>query len=126
MTKKPQLAAVSNVGVTHLEPPPQLGETGRALWGKVMAEYVIDDCAGLELLAQCCRAADRAAALQSCIDRDGETILTESGVVKAHPALRDELACRNFVVQVLGKLGLGLEPVRSAGRQPGVPLTGWR
>lgn len=41
--------------------------------------------------------------------------------MKAHPAIREELACRGFVVRTLQKLGLNCEPVRSGpGRPPGV------
>ncbi len=41
-------------------------------WDKVLAEYVINDIAGLETLTTCCQALDRAEALRKQIDKDGE------------------------------------------------------
>ena len=59
---------------------------------------------GRELLAQACAALDRAEALREHIDRDGEVTRTKAGL-KAHPALKDEIAARSFVVRTLHRLG---------------------
>jgi hypothetical protein len=73
---------------------------------------------GRELLLQCCLAKDRLERLAAQINADGEVIRTRGGGLKAHPALRDELATRGFIVRTLGKLGISLEIVKPVGRPP--------
>jgi hypothetical protein len=82
-----------------------------------MAEYAISDRGGIELLAQACATVDRVETLREAIDRDGEVVVVR-GVPKAHPALRDELAGRAFIVRTLERLGLNVEAIKSAGRPP--------
>jgi hypothetical protein len=99
--------------------PRDLGEVGQALWGRVMAEYQIVDSGGLELLAQACRAADRAARCQKAINLDGELVEQAKGGTREHALLKHELGNRAFVVSTLTKLGLNLEPLKAhAGRPP--------
>jgi hypothetical protein len=112
----PTLVTASSA--TGLQPPRSLGQPGRNLWNRVMAEYDIQDSGGLELLAQACTALDRAEALRTEIDRDGEVIRARGGI-KAHPAIKDELSCRAFVVRTLARLGLNFEPVRPSVGRPG-------
>lgn len=84
-----------------------------------MVEYDICDAGGRELLALACQALDRAERLREQIDLDGEVIRTH-GMVRNHPALKDELACRAFVARTLARLGLDVEPVRpTVGRPAG-------
>ena len=116
MAKKPKLSVVSP-GATGIAPPRKLGVHGMWLWDAIMAEYDIADVGGRELLAQASAALDRGEALREAIDRDGEVIATPNGP-KAHPALRDELQCRAFVVRTLEKLGVTTEAVKSPGRPP--------
>jgi hypothetical protein len=65
MAKKPRnpLHIVSDLGGTGPRPSRTLGEHGLALWRRITSEYVVDDCAGIELLTQACQACDRAEAL---------------------------------------------------------------
>jgi ribosomal protein L13E len=105
---------------TTPQPPRKLGEHGLSLWQSIQFEYKVDDAAGRELLAQACEAADRITRLAERIDADGEVIETENGP-KVHPAVKEELAGRAFIVRTLRQLGLNLEPVRSVGRP-----TAWR
>ena len=67
------------------------------------------------MLAQACAAADRVAALAEKIDIDGAVIATKNGP-KVHPAVKEELAGRAFIVRTLQALGLNLEPARAVGR----------
>jgi hypothetical protein len=106
------------------DPPSTLGETGAALWGRVMAEYAIVDCGGRELLYQAASAADRCAALSARISEDGETIRTKTGL-KSHPAIRDEIACRSFIVRTLVRLGLNHEALYQGVGRPGHGF-GWK
>jgi len=98
-----------------VSPPRKLGELGLSLWQSIQSDYGIDDAAGRELLAQACEAADRVAHLAEKIDADGEVIQTKTGP-KVHPAVKEELAARSFIVRTLQALGLNLEPVRGVGR----------
>src|SRR6516162_3556923 len=103
------------------QPPRKLGDHGLSLWQSVQSEYLISDAAGVELLMQACEAADRVARLAERIDKDGEVIETENGP-KAHPALREQLSHRSFIVRTLRALGLNLEPVRATAGRP----TAWQ
>jgi hypothetical protein len=117
MPKHPPLTVVSSA-ITSLAPPRKLGLHGLNLWNSVQAEYRIEDCGGRELLAQACEGLDRAEELKACIDADGAVIRNRTGIPRAHPACRDEVAVRGFVVRTLQKLGLNYEAVRAPGRPP--------
>jgi hypothetical protein len=104
--------------------PSTLGETGRALWSRVQAEYAVSDVGGRELLFQACAAADRCAALSARISEDGEVIRTKTGL-KSHPSIRDEIQCRAFIVRTIAKLGLDVEPIRSGVGRPAHGF-GWK
>jgi glycine/D-amino acid oxidase-like deaminating enzyme len=116
---RPPLRIVGQPDLTGPQPSRPLGAHGQALWRRVMAEYAIDDAAGVEMLTQCCQACDLAEALSDRIAEDGEIVRTPNGI-KAHPAIKDGLAARGFIVRTLQKLGLNFEPLRTApGRPPG-------
>src|SRR5215831_3938173 len=102
---------------SSISPPRKLGDAGLSLWQSIQSEYKIDDAAGIELLMQACEAADRVARLAEKIDADGEVIETENGP-KAHPALKEQLAHRSFIVRTLRALGLNLEPIRATAGRP--------
>jgi hypothetical protein len=115
----------SNPAATASQPPRTLGDPGLSLWNRITSEYQIEDCGGLEMLAQACQALDRAETLRSEIERDGE-VLRLQGTVRDHPALKHELANRAFVVRTLVRLGLNFEPVRPSVGRPGYGGIGWR
>lgn len=126
MAEKPTKSSLTIVGKpapNAPEPPRPFGEAGLSLWSRVQAEFHIQDVGGVELLTQCCLAADRAEALAARIDADGETILTKQGL-KAHPCLKDELAARSFICRTLQRLGITDEAVQPVGRPP--RGFGWR
>jgi P27 family predicted phage terminase small subunit len=126
MTKTPEKPPLSIVSseTTGILPPRPLGQHGRQLWDRVQSEYRIADCGGVEILAQICAAQDRVETLRERIDTDGETIHTRGGMPRAHPALRDELQLRSFIVKSLEKLGLNVEAVKPPGR-PASGGLGW-
>ena len=123
MTKGAEKPPLTLIGPTSTEisPPRELGRHGMALWRSVQHDYRIDDAGGTELLAQACAAADRVEALAERISADGEVVSSRAGP-KAHPALRDELAGRAFIVRTLERLGLNVETIKPIGR----PSKGWR
>jgi hypothetical protein len=121
MAKTPAQPALSVVSpdTTGGSPPRDLGRHGRKLWDEIQAAYGIGDIGGRELLAQACQAAERAEALAAAIARDGTVVYGDSGSPKSHPAVKDELACRAFVVRTLERLGVTSEGVRPGpGRPP--------
>lgn len=121
--EKPPFSIVSG-DTAGPSPPRPLGAHGRQLWHRVQSEYRITDCGGVELLSQACAAEDTAESLAEAIARDGHVIHSRTGVPRTHPAVKDELACRAFVVRTLERLGLNVEAVKSPGRPPGGGL-GW-
>jgi hypothetical protein len=76
--------------------------------------FDVSDVCGVELLAQACTALPEAEALREEIKRDGPALRGRRGMIKDHPALKQELANRAFVVRTLTKLGLNFEPLQSA------------
>jgi hypothetical protein len=119
MAKTP-LSLVGNRPGTSLEPPATLGEAGAKLWRDIAREFSFDDAAGQALLLQACTMQDRAEALRREVENDGPVIRTRTGVVKTHPAVNGEIACRAFITKAFTKLGLLYEPVRTTpGRPPG-------
>src|SRR5258708_39682022 len=117
MAKNPPLGLLSNPAASP-PPPRSMGGHGQSLWNRVMAEYQIEDCGGLEMLAQACQALDRAEALRGEIERDGEALRVR-GTVRDHPALKHELANTPFVVRTLASPGLNCQPGRPASDAPG-------
>jgi hypothetical protein len=102
-------------------PPRPLQQAGMALWRSITGEYDVGDAAGRELLCLACQALDRAEACRDLIDHVGEGSISEAGIVRANPMLRDELANRAFVGKCLERLGVNQEPVKSVGR----PTESW-
>jgi len=121
--EKPPFPIVSG-DTAEPSPPRPLGPHGRQLWHRVQSEYRITDCGGVELLSQACAAEDTAESLAEAIARDGHVVHSRTGVPRTHPAVKDELACRAFVVRTLERLGLNVEAVKPPGRPPGGGL-GW-
>jgi hypothetical protein len=95
-------------------PPKPLGPAGAALWGRISAEYLIDDEAARQLLWLACNTEDTRSQLSDAVARDGAVVTGRYGP-RAHPALREELACRAFISKTIERLGLNLELVCSPG-----------
>jgi|SRR5262249_15235447 len=126
MPKTPREPPFSIVAgeTTVVSPPRPLGSHGAALWDRIQREYAITDCGGVELLCLASQELDRAESLAEAIVRDGNVIYSRTGVPRTHPAVKDELACRAFVVKTLERLGLNVEAIKPPGRPPA--QMGWR
>jgi hypothetical protein len=123
MAKTTPNPAISVISPQVIAPSRPLGTHGQRLWDEIQAEYHIQDSGGLEVLQQLCCAADRGEELAAAIARDGALIRSGKdgdGPLRAHPAVREELACRSFVVRSLERLGISIsvEPRRGPGRPP--------
>jgi hypothetical protein len=98
--------------------PDGLAIDGATLWRSIMAEYLIEDAASLEVLKQCCFAADMAARCRKHLDESGLILHGKTGA-RENPMLRHELNYRSFVTRCLQKLGVLTEPLRDGpGRPP--------
>jgi hypothetical protein len=119
MPRKPPLALVGS-DIPANSPPRELGPHGQKLWDEVMQEYHVHDSGGREILAQLCSSVDTAELLRETIARDGVLIPGRDGTMKSHPLVKDELACRCFVVRALHMLGIAVSvtPQRGPGRPP--------
>ena len=115
--QKPPLRILPDIGDIGIQPTRTLDQHGRKLWDQVTSEYDIDDIVGREMLTLACQALDRAEGLSQCIAKDGEMVKAREGI-KAHPAIREELACRAFIIKTLRHLGLSFEPVRASVGRP--------
>jgi hypothetical protein len=93
-------------------PPRPLGTHGQTLWEAVQAEYRIVDIAGRETLAQVCVMLDRAEELAEQINSEGRTVRTKF-TTKVHPAIKEEIMCRKFIVQGFKDLGIGVEALKT-------------
>ena len=120
MPKTPAHPALTVVSpdATGDSPPHELGQHGRQLWDALQREYGIADRGGIELLAQACGAKDLIETLGEAIARDGPVVYGRAGP-KAHPAVKDQIAARAFLVRTLEKLGVTSEAVKPGpGRPP--------
>jgi phage terminase small subunit len=112
--KEPKRNLIANLP----KPPRPLKKAGADLWSRIMSEYSIEDCGGIETLALACEALDRAEAAHAQVERDGMVLPTRQGF-KDHPLLRHELSNRTAVARLLSKLGLAFEPPKPVGRPAG-------
>src|SRR5262245_25960548 len=76
---------------------------GSRLWRAIHTEYLIEDCASLEVLRQCCFAADMAERCRRQLDESGLILRGKAGT-RENPLLRHELNYRSFVTRSLQKL----------------------
>lgn len=83
-----------------------LGEESRALFGKIVEAFGIDDPAGREILLVGLQARDRLKAAQARIAQGGLIVSDRYGQLKAHPALAIEREARNGWLAALRVLKL--------------------
>jgi phage terminase small subunit len=122
--KKPALSVVTDQHSTGVQPPRKLDQSGRSLWNRVMSEYDISDCGGIEMMTLACEALDRIAVLRNEIEHDGAVIRTR-GVIKDHPALKHIEAAEAFIVRTLSRMGLNYEAIKPSVGRPGGRASGW-
>lgn len=87
-------------------PPSHLSPAAKRLWKAVLADYHIDDAAGLALLRVACEATDRAEGARKLIAVDGAVHKDRFGQVKAHPACAIERDARTQLISALRALKL--------------------
>jgi hypothetical protein len=124
MKKSPELNVIGAAPRPDpLQPPPELGEHGTALWNRLHHDFEITDASGLEMLVQICCTADRVAEYSAAIERDGAVLRVKGGGLRDHPLIRHVQTGRSFIVRSLHKLGLDVVEPRSG---PGRPAGDYR
>ncbi|MEO8625622.1 MAG: P27 family phage terminase small subunit [Candidatus Limnocylindrales bacterium] len=105
-------------------PPAHLSARGRALWQRVVAEFVLEPH-HLAILGAACEAQDRMAEARAAVKRDGAYVDGRFGL-KAHPALAVERDSRLALVRCLGALGLDYEATSARERTRAARAARWQ
>jgi phage terminase small subunit len=96
--------------------PSDLSPAARA-WGvRILAEFQVDDAAGLLLLAEALRAWDRAREAGVAIAKDGAIVKDRFDQHRAHPAINVERDARGSMLAAFRALHLDIEPPKATGR----------
>ena len=101
----------------HLEPPAHLAPETADWWCAVLGDYELE-AHHLRLLRLACESWDRCQQAREILDRDGLTTGTESGGLKAHPAVGIERDARLAFARLLRELDLDAEPPQERARPP--------
>jgi P27 family predicted phage terminase small subunit len=88
------------------KPPKNLKIEAKRLWLRMLADYEIDDAAGLALLRAGCEAFQRAQEARGLIDKEGAVIIDRFGQPKPHPACAIERDSRGQLISALRALKL--------------------
>ena len=99
-------------------PPSHLSKDAKKMWKGLIAEYGINDVAGLRILRVALESYDRAQAARETIDREGLTVTDKWKQVKSHPLLPIERDSRAAFLSGLKALNLDLEPLRDGPGRP--------
>lgn len=87
-----------------LVPPEHLSARSSAFWRAVVADYLIEDAPGLELLRRACEAMDRADEARAVLEREGLTFTSRYGELRPHPCVAVERDARVAVARLLREL----------------------
>lgn len=97
----------------HLKP-----ETAK-WWREIQANYVLESH-HVRMLTLAGEAWDRGQQAREAIDRDGITVVTADGGIKAHPAVAIERDCRTAFARLVRELDLDVEPPSGGHRSPAI------
>ena len=110
---------MKNFAQTAPRPPKQLSAEAKRWWKKLVAEFGIDDPAGVLLLQTALEAFDRMRGCQQVIEAEGATVRDRFDQVRGHPLLAAERDARAQMLAALKQLNLDLEPLRDGPGRPG-------
>lgn len=88
------------------KPPSHLSQTAKAMWGRIIRDFEIDDAAGLSLLRAACEAFERGDDARRIIKREGAVIKDRFDQLKPHPAVAIERDARGQLISALRALKL--------------------
>jgi P27 family predicted phage terminase small subunit len=98
------------------QPPKHLSPATRAWWRQLVAEYGFE-AHEMRLLQGCCEAWDRCQQAREEVARDGLTVTTAKGGIRAHPAIGIERDSRLAFARMLRELRLS-DVAEPASRPP--------
>jgi len=101
----------------QLDPPAHLDPETACWWRAVLGDYELE-AHHLRLLRLACEAWDRCQQAREILDRDGLTVPTGDGGLKAHPAIGIERDARTAFARLLRELDLDAEPPPDRARPP--------
>lgn len=100
--------------------PQHLRPETRRWWRSVTADFRLEQH-HIRLLTLACEAFDRCAEAREILAKDGLTIATGDGGLKAHPAVGIERDSRLAVARLIRELDLDCEPPGEGRRPPALP-----
>lgn len=100
---------VADAAAEPSTPPPHLSPTAAAWWRHVVAGWAPDHH-HLLLLRLACEALDQAEAARAVVAREGLTVPTADGSVRAHPCLAAATAARAQFASLVAQLDLDVQP----------------
>jgi P27 family predicted phage terminase small subunit len=99
--------------------PAHLSAEAKKIWREILAEYSIEDAAGLRIMRVSLEAYDRMQAARKKIDKQGLTVADRWGQLRSHPLLPIERDSRAAFLAGLRALNLDLEPLKDRPGRPG-------
>lgn len=87
-------------------PPAHLSAAAKKLWGRLTADFDLDDAAGTLLLQSACEAYDRLQEARKLIDKEGAVMRDRWNQAKPHPACGIERDARSQMHSALRLLKL--------------------
>jgi P27 family predicted phage terminase small subunit len=105
-----------------LKPPAHLSRPSKAVWRRLVDDYSLDqEPAALLVLGHALSSHDRAEQARREVERDGLTVRTASGSIKAHPAVAVERDARLGCARMLRELSLDAEVLGGNGYEAARP-----
>jgi P27 family predicted phage terminase small subunit len=105
--------------IPRQKPPKHLSLEARRLWVSLVSEWSFNG-AELEILRTALESRDRYQQARRQIDKEGLTVVSETGVVHKHPAVEVEKIARSGFLQAFKMLGLREDELPARlGRPPG-------
>ena len=105
--------------IKNRRPPRHLSEEAKGWWKRMLAEFVIDDEAGLLTLQSTLEAFDRLRESQAVLAEEGITVKDRFGQPKQHPATMIERDARTALLRGLKALNLDVVMPGPIGRPGG-------
>lgn len=85
--------------------PAYLSPKSKAWFNTIASDYELESH-HLRLLEAACLSWDRSEEARKRIEKDGAYLVNDKGILKNHPALKDELAYRTLFIRTIREMGL--------------------
>jgi phage terminase small subunit len=105
-----------------LDPGATLSQAALELKARLLAEYQVDDAAGLAVLQTALEAFDAMREAQAVVAEHGPCFKDRYGQLRVNPATVIVRDSRAQFLRALKDLNFDLEPLKPGGRPPAIPL----